>query len=850
MTKEIKNSTIFYKPNLTTWKGLRQSQSQSQFSEEKVHFFLDGDSPNWIAVDERGSQILQWVNGQRNFGDILRLYSQTQMFDFAKSWLHCHTFLKEALQRGIISLQPFESSPYLGRSHYLKTKRLKEFWIHLTQTCNLTCSHCLVSSGPKGKNGPNKEFYLRVLDETSELGVERYYFTGGEPFIRSDIFDLIQYITETKQKELIILTNATLFTNSRIEQLKKLSRKKVKFQVSIDGTTPQTNDSIRGIGVFEKAAQGLRVLSELGFETSLTAVVTKKNLQELGNLPKLAKELGAKSIHLMWLHKRGRILEAKESSFPTTAELLHLAKSVKRSSENLGIIFDNVESLKLRVNGHNHVKYDLGMMGWESLCLYLNGELYPSAAMAGQSNLSFGTLNGKTIQELWLQSDVAQRIRNTSVINKISLIKDPFQFLTGGGDIEHSYFFSANGKEGNFLAPDPYYELYVELIKEIMLDLAIQKKQNLNSKSGFNPPTILHSMGEDAITCSEDAKGWLSSGEFPKVRLLHSNCVLSFDVEKPYKAVQKFYGKAAEKPQEELCCPIKYDDSEISHIPQEVIDRFYGCGSPISMAQVKIGETTLDLGSGAGIDCFIAAKKVGAAGKVIGVDMTDQMLEVANRCKETVAKNLGFDVVEFKKGYLEKIPVPDHSVDLVTSNCVINLSPDKKKVFAEIWRILKDTGRLVVADIVSDRSVPLSLQAHQELWGECISGSLSEDEFLAQLQRAGFYGISLLKKTFWKEVEGVKFYSITVRGFKFEKKDGCKFIGQKAIYLGPYQSVMDEEGHLFPRGEKVEICTDTAAKLQAEPYMNQFHVLEPGNQTKIKIEIKENNSNCCGPSCC
>ena len=171
-------------------------------------------------------------------------------------------------------------------------------------------------------------------------------------------------------------------------------------------------------------------------------------------------------------------------------------------------------------------------------------------------------------------------------------------------------------------------------------------------------------------------------------------------------------------------------------------------------------------------------------------------------------------------------------------------------MFAEIWRILKDTGRFVVADIVSDISVPISLQAHQELWGECISGSLSEDEFLAQLQKAGFYGISLLKKTFWKEVEGVKFYSITVRGFKFEKKEGCKFIGQKAIYLGPYQSIMDEEGHLFPRGEAVEICTDTAAKLQAEPYMNQFHILEPRNQTKIKFEVKENSSNCCGPSCC
>jgi SAM-dependent methyltransferase len=473
--------------------------------------------------------------------------------------------------------------------------------------------------------------------------------------------------------------------------------------------------------------------------------------------------------------------------------------------------------------------------------------------MAGHGNLSLGHLNGKTVRDIWIESDMAADIRNASVVHKTHLAGDPFKYLTGGGDMEHSYFFSTNGKEGSFSAEDPYYSLYVSMIKFIMRDLAASKRTAMNLKSGFNAPAVLHAMGEDVVTCSEDALGWLAEGKLPEVRLLHSNCVLSFDVEKSYKAVQKFYGKAAEKPKEELCCPVKYDDSDIGHIPQEVIDRFYGCGSPISMAQVREGETTLDLGSGAGIDCFISAKKVGAKGKVIGVDMTEQMLEVANRCKPTVARNLGYDVVEFKKGYLEKIPVPDHSVNLVTSNCVINLSPDKKKVFAEIWRILKDTGRLVVADIVSDQPVPLSLQAHQDLWGECISGSLSESEFMSQLEKAGFYGISLIKKTFWKEVEGVKFYSITVRGFKFEKKAGCKFIGQKAIYLGPYKAAMDEEGHLFPRGEAIEVCTDTAAKLKAQPYSDHFKVIDESSDHQVIVGISSDAGSeaCCGGnSCC
>ena len=153
--------------------------------------------------------------------------------------------------------------------------------------------------------------------------------------------------------------------------------------------------------------------------------------------------------------------------------------------------------------------------------------------------------------------------------------------------------------------------------------------------------------------------------------------------------VQDYYGKAAQKPREDLCCPTSYPTEDIGHIPQEVIDRFYGCGSPMSLAGINEGETVVDLGSGAGIDCFIAAKKTGATGNVIGVDMTDDMLKVANDSKSQVGSNLGYENVEFRKGFLEEIPVENKSVDLITSNCVINLSPDKRAVFREMIRVLK-----------------------------------------------------------------------------------------------------------------------------------------------------------------
>ena len=311
------------------------------------------------------------------------------------------------------------------------------------------------------------------------------------------------------------------------------------------------------------------------------------------------------------------------------------------------------------------------------------------------------------------------------------------------------------------------------------------------------------------------------------------------------KLVQEFYGNAAERPQAELCCPVSYDAEDTTHIPREVLDRFYGCGGPMSVAGVLPGETVVDLGSGAGIDVFIAAKKVGPQGRAIGVDMTDPMLGVAGESKRGVAASLGYDVVEFRKGYLEDVPVEDDSADLVTSNCVINLSPDKRQVFGEVWRILKDHGRIVVSDIVADREVPPDLKVNVHLWGECISGALSEDEFVAELERAGFYGVSILKKQFWKEVEGHAFYSVTVRGYKFRKRAGCVFQGHRAVYLGPYVSVTDEEGHLFPRGQAVEVCTDTLAKLNNQPYRGAFAILEPGaSASDFAGEAS------CAPGCC
>jgi MoaA/NifB/PqqE/SkfB family radical SAM enzyme/ubiquinone/menaquinone biosynthesis C-methylase UbiE len=779
---------------------------------------LDGEGPNWIITDRRGAEILRLAGEGHPLESIVRIYGSLHDLEWSKAWLHVHDFLRDARRKGIVSDRSFEREPYRGRAAYLEPTRLLEFWIHTNNSCNLTCAHCLVSSGPDGEPGLPAAFYRRAIADAAELGVERFYFTGGEPFLRKDLPFLIREVTERHGRETVILTNGLLFKGPRLQELKRLVRERVRLQISLDGATPATNDPLRGSGTFAKILAGIQTAATLGFEVTVTVVVTRSNLHELERLPALIRQQGARVLHLMWPHRRGRILEGIAHRPPSNEDLLAMVRRVKQAARASGVVLDNDAALRARIDSPPQVKYDLGNACWDSLCLYADGRLYPSASFAGHPGLSLGDLREHDLKGLWLESPVARKFREASVAHKQELAEDPFRFLTGGGDMEHSFLFSDNGARGSLLAPDPYYSLYTAWMEDLLFELAEERRIFLAARSGYDAPLIYRAMGEGAAVCG-------AAYEPGEVRTLHSNCVLAFDADKSRRLVREFYGKAAEEPQADLCCPVRYEDDDVSHIPVEVLDRFYGCGSPLALADIRAGETVVDLGSGAGIDCFIAAKKAGPTGRVIGVDMTEQMLAVADRNKARVAESLGFDVVEFRKGLLEAIPVVEGSVDLLTSNCVINLSPDKGAVFAGMWRALKDHGRIVVSDIVSDAAVPDHFKVNSHLWGECLSGALTEEGFLAELERAGFHGLEVLKKTFWKEIEGYRFSSVTIRGYKFAKKAACAYRGQAAIYRGPFKAVLDEEGHLFPRNEAVEVCTDTAAKLSRPPYREHFTVL-------------------------
>lgn len=182
-----------------------------------------------------------------------------------------------------------------------------------------------------------------------------------------------------------------------------------------------------------------------------------------------------------------------------------------------------------------------------------------------------------------------------------------------------------------------------------------------------------------------------------------------------------------------------YDEAQKSGLPEEAVLASLGCGNPTALAALQPGEVVLDLGSGGGIDVLLSAKRVGPTGKAFGLDMTDEMLNLARENQ----KKSGIENVEFLKGEIEKIPLPDNTVDVIISNCVINLSADKDKVLREAFRVLKPGGRFAVSDVVTRGEVPAEVRQHMLLWVGCIAGALQDSEYAAKLQSAGFEGVDI-----------------------------------------------------------------------------------------------------------
>ncbi len=341
------------------------------------------------------------------------------------------------------------------------------------------------------------------------------------------------------------------------------------------------------------------------------------------------------------------------------------------------------------------------------------------------------------------------------------------------------------------------------------------------------------------------------------------------------ESVQRYYGQILQSSQDlktSACCTLdampRHLRPYLADLHPEVVARFYGCGSPLPPALQ--GCTVLDLGCGSGRDCYLLSRLVGESGRVIGIDMTEEQLAVAQRHCDWHAERYGYarSNVDFVQGHIEDLAaagIADNCIDAVVSNCVINLSPDKSKVLAEIFRVLKPGGELYFSDVYADRRIPQSLKLDPVLLGECLGGALYWEDFRRIMQSLGCPDVRVVKENpimlddpeVADKIGMVNFRSVTVRVFKLPLEDRCEDFGQVAVYKGtiaehPHAFDLDDH-HNLETGRPLRVCGNTADMLGVSRYAEHFEIWGDKSQHFGLFDCAPPNSSLTpesGAACC
>ena len=735
-------------PNLNLWQ-------RREFNGTPI--YLQPETPLWLIPTQVGDEFIQMVQK-----------GETIKNGFDPLWM---TRARQLLSQMTIPVP----APYLGRSALLALNRLEECWFHITDQCNLACRHCLFSCSPEARTTLSLDDFRQAFIQSFNLGARIFYLTGGEPLMHPDFSEICRTVLDhSEQNHLVVLTNGLLL-EQRWKGIENLPLDRFHLQISVDGDR-KVHDRVRGKGNYDRMIRELSRVGEKGIDTHLAMAVDRDNLALMAHPVELAATHGINGVHYLWLLVTGN---ARPETFVEPDALFDALVAAHRSACIAGIEVDNITALEGRVFSPPGTCHDLGGGGWTSLAVGPGGRLYPTPALVGQYPACGGHLR-ESIETVWRQSTTFKRLRALSVATDPDEVTDPLRFITGGSDMDHSYTAA-----GRFSGADPYRPLY----RQMALWLMAERTQDIPETP---LPQIRLKMGDCLRSCDNGGNG---------VSLTHSNCVLP--IAQTREVVGAFYTDAAVTPNTDIVNPICYEEKEIAHIPESARVRAYGCGSPVMDAEVTPGETLVDLGSGVGVECFIGARKVGEAGAVIGIDMTDDMLALASGAMGAVSKNLGYTNVTFKKGLLEAIPLEDGMADVVISNCVVNLSEDKHRTFSEVYRILKPGGRLVISDVTTDSLPPAAILNDAKLRGECIAGAMLQSRLVSLLEFIGFQRIHVLRRFFYREVKGHRFFSLTYTA--------CRPGGETSrsvVYPGPFPAVITDSGRVILRGEKTDIRWD------------------------------------------
>ena len=725
---------------------------------------------------------------------------------------------------GLLSLRSFLSAvrapaarPYWGRN-VRKVEKLNEMWLHITDDCNLSCRHCLFSESRAMVRWLSLASVRELVDQTIPLGLNVVLLTGGEPLLHPEFIDILHLLMGYENITVAVLTNGLLYEKHSI-LLQEMDKTRISFQVSIDGNRT-SHDSIRGEGSHACAMSSVTRIVSDGFGCSLAMSVNSRTVHAMKDLIAQSAILGVRNVHFLWHFARGggRFLDIHDK----TALMKHFVEAMDVADAS-GITIDNVEAMRAQVFTHIGTRFDLSSAGWDTLTIAPDQSVYPSPASVGINALCAGhTRDG--IDRILSGSPVLKKIRSLSVNTIPGICNDPLRFLTGGGDIDHCFNGSFDEPSEITFVDDPYRQIYNEIALRLIHQEADQHAANANR-------TLSLRMGDIVRHCNND----------PIVNFTHSNCLLSLTADGAHKLAGEFYGVRAESPDDLILNPVSVDQSMSEFIPEFAMKRRYGCGSPVSEVNLQDGQTLVDLGCGSGVELFIAAKALGASGTAVGVDMTPQMIKLASAASAHVQRKLGFNNVHFVLGHIEDAPLPDDFADVVISNCVVNLSSNKRRVFSEMFRILKPGGRLFISDVVCETEAPLEIRTDPKLSGECLGGALRQDYLFTMIKDTGFTDSFMINRFPYRTVGGHQFFSLTFQATKPGPPQN-----RRVMYMGPFEAVkLDQHpGQVIAKGDvrnlKISLSLD-----QHPIGLGGLSIIDPGTG-RISGNDDSGNCGCCG----
>jgi radical SAM protein with 4Fe4S-binding SPASM domain len=643
---------------------------------DRVHLYLDPEYPNWISTNKVGAEVIESLT-KSHLEETVQTVSEKWGLEIEVARRHIHCFLEELKEKEFIGKGQNEKKKYPGRSSVVECGQLKELWIYTNTSCNLRCKHCFVSAGEVRKDVLSATEIKALVDEAMSLGAFRFYFTGGEPFLRNDIFELIEYILRSKKNELIILSNGTLFSGALLKKLKRFREDNLTIQVSLEGPNALINDSVRGTGSFESAVQGIKNLAKIDMAPIVTTTLTNRNASHLIEMPDLLSSLKVKNYHILWLQNSGRAKQRLEDLEVSPEKVTDIMRDLIGRSRELGIIVDNEVSLQVRARSKRGRKHDLCNSCFEMMCVDSDGQVYPCAPLTGEEKFDCGSIRKDSLRDIWLNSKEAQRIRDNSVLTKEGCRACHLRFICGGGCFCQSFLGS---KRGEISAADPYCSTLKVLIHDVIWDLAIPK--DFDEDENYYPPRVLAAMGNKLFSCSVSSTK-VTDFSF-EIGTYHCSCVLGVELEGDGSI-----GGDRNRLARDAC---------FNELAQEYIDWL---GSPIGLAYNKLakekvyslidlkeGDKVLDVGCGTGNYALDFSQK---STKVVGIDASEWMLRIC--IKGAREKKVNLDI---RHGFGEDLPFPDSSFDIVLGMNVLEFSQIPEKAISEMFRVLKNGGHLIL----------------------------------------------------------------------------------------------------------------------------------------------------------